>query len=209
MSLIDELINDGYLKTPAVKKAFRRVKRSDFTLSGDNQEAEVNAPLPIGHGQTISQPLTVAFMIELLDARRGDKVLDVGSGSGWTVALLSSIVGQAGEVYGLELIEDLYRFATSNVRKYNFIDSGIATIYCRSGYQGLPEKAPFDRIIVSAAASAAPKALLSQLRIGGRMVLPIGPSHESQDIVALTKITEDRFNEQRYPGFVFVPLVDK
>ncbi len=207
MSLIDELIQQGYLKTPEIIKAFRKIKREDFLWPGDEDAAEANTPLSIGYGQTISQPLTVAFMLELSGPKSGNKILDIGSGSGWTVALLSEIVGAEGKVYGLEIIEELKKFAQDNVAKYNFIDKGIAQIDCADGYKGLPDFAPFDKIIVAAAAEEIPKVLLTQLKVSGRLVSPIGHQYESQDMVVVDKVSKDKFREERYPGFVFVPLV--
>jgi len=207
MSLIDDLIRAKYLKTPDIIKAFQKIKREDFLLPGDEDKAEINAPLPINYGQTISQPLTVAFMLELLKPGAGDRILDVGSGSGWSVALLSQIVGLKGRVYGVERINELKKFAEINVGKYNFIKKGIARIFCSDGYKGLVEFAPFDKIIVAAAAEEIPKALLEQLKTGGRLVIPIGAQQASQDMVVIDKIDKDKFRKKRYPGFVFVPLV--
>ncbi|MFH0923351.1 MAG: protein-L-isoaspartate O-methyltransferase [Candidatus Falkowbacteria bacterium] len=207
MSLINELIQSKYLKTPEIIDAFRIIKREDFLRDQDEGMAEVNAPLSIGHGQTISQPLTVAFMLELLQPEKGDKILDVGSGSGWTVALLAQIIGKKGKIYGMERIEELKKFAENNILKYNIISKGIAEIIQGDGRKGLPEHAPFDKIIVAAAAEEIPKALLKQLKAGGRLVIPVGRQYESQDIVAVDKVGEDEFKEKRYPGFVFVPLV--
>ena len=205
--LINDLIQKNYLKSPAIIKAFRKIKRQDFLFSGDEAKAEINAPLSIGYGQTISQPLTVAFMLELLQAQKGDKVLDVGSGSGWSVALLAEIVGEQGKVYGIERIKELAEFARANVLKYNFIDKGMAQIFCSDGYKGLLKFAPFDKIIIAAAAEETPEKLLKQLKVGGRMVLPVGPQYESQDMVVIDKQGEADFKEKRFPGFVFVPLV--
>ncbi|MEA3464250.1 MAG: protein-L-isoaspartate O-methyltransferase [Patescibacteria group bacterium] len=207
MSLINDLIQTNYLKSPEIINAFRKIKREDFLRLGNEDEAEINAPLPIGYGQTIFQPLTVAFMLELLQAKQGDKVLDVGCGSGWTAALLAEIVGERGKVYGLEIIEELKNFAAANVIKYNFINKGIVQIICADGYQGLPEFAPFDKIIVAAAALKIPEKLLKQLKVGGRMVLPVGRQYESQDIVVIDRVGKYKFKERRFPGFVFVPLV--
>ena len=208
MSLIDELIQSKYLKSPEIISAFRKIKREDFLRPGDENQADINAPLSIGHSQTISQPATVAFMLELLQAKKGDKVLDVGSGSGWATALLAEIIGKEGRVYGIERIKELKEFGEQNVKKYDFINKGIAQIFCLDGYKGLPEFAPFDKIIVAAAAEEIPKELLKQLKVNGRMVLPIGKQYESQDMVVIDKVGKDEFKENRFPGFVFVPLVE-
>lgn len=207
MSLINDLIQSNYLKSPEIINAFRKIKREDFLQPSDKRMADINAPLQIGHGQTISQPLTVAFMLELLQPKFGDKIMDVGSGSGWTTALLAEIVGKNGRVYGIEKIKELKEFGEQNVKKYNFINKRTAKIVCADGYKGLPKFALFDKIIIAAAAEETPKELLEQLKIGGRMVLPIGKQYEAQDIVVINKIDKNKFEEKRYPGFVFVPLV--
>ena len=207
MALIDNLIKDGYLRTPAIIAAFRKIKRADFIRPEDKELAELNEPLPIGYGQTISQPLTVAFMLELLTPQDRETILDVGSGSGWTVALLASIVGNQGKVYGLEKIKALADFATSNVGKYNFLRKGIVQIFCTDGYLGLPQAAPFDKIIVAAAAEEIPNKLLEQLKIGGKLVIPVGNPYESQTIEMIAKIGPNKYNKKSYPGFIFVPLV--
>ncbi|MCK5211333.1 protein-L-isoaspartate(D-aspartate) O-methyltransferase [Candidatus Parcubacteria bacterium] len=206
--LIEKLIRDGYLKTPRIIEAFKEIKRKDFLLPKYKKMAGLNEPLPIDHGQTISQPLTVAFMLELLQAKSGDKILDVGSGSGWSVALISEIVGPKGRVYGLERIQELAEFAECNINKYNFISSKQARIIQGDGYKGLPEYAPFDKIIVAAAAKEVPKNLLVQLKIGGRLVLPIGETMSTQDMVVIDKGKNGQTKEKRYPGFIFVPLIN-
>src|SRR3989338_1613072 len=106
-SLVQELISDGYLRSPQIIRAFQHVKRQDFLPEELVDEASVNYPLPIGHGQTISQPLTVAFMFELLDPAEGQKIMDIGSGSGWTTALLAEIVGPSGKIFAIERISEL------------------------------------------------------------------------------------------------------
>ncbi len=207
MSLINKLIKEGVLKTPELIKAFKKIKREDFVLPEDKDKAEINAPLPIGHGQTISQPLTVAFMLELLQPKEKEKILDVGNGSGWTTALLAEAIGEEGKVYGVERIAELKEFADGNIGKYDFFKKGVAQTFCGDGYEGLPESAPFDKILVSAAAPVMPAKLLKQLKAGGRLVIPLGGQHETQDIVAVDKRGEGDFKEKRYPGFAFVPLV--
>lgn len=207
MSLINDLISAGYLKTPEIISAFKKIKRRDFIGSEEAGLAEINAPLSIGYGQTISQPLTVAFMLEKLQPKTGEKILDIGCGSGWTTALLARVVGDAGKIYGLERIGELADFAIGNIGKYNFIEKGIVQIFCTDGYQGLPEFAPFDKILVSAVAEKLPAELLKQLKIGGRLVLPIGQVGRTQVVAVVKKQAEGKFKKIEYPGFIFVPLI--
>lgn len=204
--LIQKLINTGYLKNPEIIKAFKKIKRQDFVLPDLVSESEKNIPLVIGHGQTISQPLTVAFMLELVDPKQGQKILDIGSGSGWTTALLSEIVGPKGKVFGMERIQELKDFGENNVRKYDFVKSGRAVFVTGDGTKGLPKQAPFDRIHVAAAANEIPKALLEQLAIGGKMVIPQGISF--QDIVLVEKTGSKEYKQKNFPGFSFVPLIE-
>jgi len=204
-TLINELVKLGYLKTPEFIKAFRKIKRDDFMLEEFKEEATENYPLPIGFGQTISQPMTVAIMIEILQPQKGDKILDVGSGSGWTTALLAEIVGSKGKVFGIELIPELQKFGEDNVKKYSFIKSNRAIFKCTDGAKGLPSEAPFDKIHVAAAASHIPEKLIEQLKVGGKMIVPVGI--ESQDLVLIEKTSEKIYKEQRFPGFLFVPLI--
>lgn len=205
--LIDGLVKSGYLKTPEIVDAFRKIKRRVFVLPEDTDKVELDEPLSIGYGQTISQPATVAFMLEKLQPKKSERILDVGSGSGWTTALLAQIVGARGKVYGIERIEELKNFAERNVGKYDFIKSGTVHIFYTDGFYGLPELAPFDKILVSAATEEIPPELLKQLKAGGRLVMPVGRRFESQSIAVVEKISESKFNKEIYPGFVFVPLI--
>ncbi len=201
-TLINHLIQQGYLKTPLIIEAFRKIKREDFVLEDLKDEAALNVPLPIGWGQTISQPLTVAFMLELLQPEPGDKILDIGSGSGWQTAILAYIVNK-GKVFGIERIPQLFKFGKSNVNKYSFIEKKIVSFICGDGSKGLKEEAPFDKIIVAAAAEKIPETWKEQLRIGGRLVMPIQSS-----IWLLIKKSPTDFVEQEFPGFAFVPLIN-
>ncbi len=151
MKLIDSLIQEGWLKTPGIIKTFQEIKRADFMPEDVKNLAEVNEAIPIGYGQTISQPLVVAFMIEQLQPKIGEKILDIGSGSGWTVALLAYLVGQKGKVIAMEIVPELKKFGEKNVAKYNFIEKGIVKFICTDGSKGYKEETPFDRILCSAA----------------------------------------------------------
>lgn len=202
MNLIDNLINEGWLKTPRIIEAFRKIKRIDFLPKGMEDLAELNEALPIGYGQTISQPLVVAFMLEQLEPKEGEKILDIGSGSGWTSALLGEVVGPEGKVIAIDIVPELVEFGEKNVAKYDFIKSGIAEFICADGSKGYEKEAPFDKILASASAETLPQAWKEQLKIGGRIVTPIGSS-----IWLFIKKTESDFAEIEYPGFAFVPLI--
>jgi len=210
MDLVDSLIKEGWLKTPRIIEAFRKIKRVDFLPDDIKDLAELNEALPIGFGQTISQPLVVAFMLELLDPRPGDKILDVGSGSGWTSALLAEIVGgptkggYPGKVIAIDIIPELVEFGKKNVSKYNFLEKGVAEFICADGSKGYQKEAQFDKILASASARELPKAWKEQLKVGGRIVTPIGNS-----IWLFIKKSSESFEEIEYPGFVFVPLISK
>jgi len=204
MDLVDSLIKEGWLKTPRIIEAFRQIKRVDFLPDDIKDLAELNEALPIGYGQTISQPLVVAFMIELLDPQPRDKILDVGSGSGWTSALLAEIVGEKGKVIAIDIIPELVEFGKKNVSKYNFLEKGIVEFICADGSKGYQKEAPYDKILASASARELPKPWKEQLKIGGRIVTPIGSS-----IWLFIKKTERDFEEFEYPGFVFVPLISE
>ncbi|PIU79468.1 MAG: protein-L-isoaspartate O-methyltransferase [Candidatus Moranbacteria bacterium CG06_land_8_20_14_3_00_43_56] len=201
-SLVKDLIYSGYLKTDRIIDAFSKIRRVDFVPEDLESAAQANIPLPIGQGQTISQPLTVAFMLEKLEPLPGDKILDVGSGSGWTAVLLAHIVGEKGKVIGMERIKELCDFGINNVSKYHLIEGGRVKIICADGTKGYVNEAPYDRILVSAAAREVPKELKKQLKVGGRLVIPVGSS-----IWVLEKISDKDFREKEYPGFAFVPLV--
>ena len=152
MSLVDNLILNKTLRSAEIIRAFQKVKRSDFLPAEKRKLAEIDSPIALGYGQTNSQPSTVAFMLEMLEPEKGDKILDIGCGSGWTTALMAEIVGDEGKVYGIELIKALQFFAIANIKKYDYLDRGIVEILYKDGWQGLPDKAPFNNILVSAAA---------------------------------------------------------
>lgn len=201
-NLIDNLITRGYLKTPEIIEAFRKIDRADFVPERLREDAYIDAPLPIGYGQTISQPSTVAFMLELLQPKAGDKILDIGSGSGWVTAIFSHIVGKEGKVFAVERIPELAEFGEKNVSKYNFIKKRIAEFIRADGCLGLSSEAPFNKIIAAAAGEEIPEAWKKQLKIGGRLVTP-----RKSSVWLIVKKRNDKFEEKEYPGFAFVPLI--
>lgn len=202
-NLINSLIDDGYLKTSEIIEAFKAIDRQDFVTEEYKKEAYVNAALPIGFGQTISQPLTVAFMLEILAPKTGEKILDVGSGSGWKIALLAQIVEEKGKAIGIERISELAKIAKENISKYNFIEKGVVEVILGDGSNGYEKQAPYDKIIAGAtAAGEIPKEWKEQLKIGGRIVAPVDNS-----IIVIDKISKDKYEQKEHFGFSFVPLI--
>jgi protein-L-isoaspartate(D-aspartate) O-methyltransferase len=187
------------LQKPALLKAFEIYDRADFVPEDYKPEAYEDYALPIGFGQTISQPTTVAFMLELLDVSEGEHLLDVGSGSGWTTALLSNLAGESGSVIGVEIIPELVKFGRKNIEKYGIKN---AKIYPAGDEVGNAKNGPYDKILVSAAADdAVPEELLMQLKPGGILVIPVDNS-----LFQIRKISEDDFQRREFPGFAFVEL---
>ncbi len=197
-SLIEHLKRKGVLKTPNIVRAFEEIDRADFVPDALRNEAYEDEALPIGYGVTISQPYTVAFMLELLQPQNGEKILDVGSGSGWTTALLASTVGEKGEVIGVEIIPELVCFGRENLEKCGFRN---ARIEAAGEALGNPSASPFDKILVSAASRRMPEELITQLKVGGRLIVPIGLS-----LWQIDKRGEVEIERKEFPGFVFVPL---
>ncbi|MDD2909914.1 MAG: protein-L-isoaspartate O-methyltransferase [Candidatus Pacebacteria bacterium] len=197
--LIFFLTRNNILKTKSIIQAFEKIDRKDFILKKYTNEVYNDYPLDIGFNQTISQPSTVAFMLELLSPKKGDKILDVGSGSGWTTTLLGYIVGGEGKVCGVELIPDLVLFGRANLEKYDFKN---VKIYQATKDLGLKDKGPFDKILVSASARDVPEELVNQLKVGGTMVIPIQDS-----IFRIFKKSRKQIEKEKIPGFIFVPLI--
>ncbi len=215
--LVDALVEGGYLRTPPLIDAFRAIDRRDFVPDSAADRAYLNEPLPIGAGQTISQPLTVAFMLELLAPAQGEHVLDIGAGSGWQTAILSYVTARnlldvpekavAPFVVGIERIPELCEMAKRNVEKYHFLSKNIAMILCGDASSGAPREAypvdGFHKIICAAALEKeVPLVWKRQLRVGGRMVVPIGNT-----VVLVKKHASDRYSKEQFPGFRFVPFV--
>jgi protein-L-isoaspartate(D-aspartate) O-methyltransferase len=197
-SLAAKLIRNKVLKSPHVIESFLNVDRMDFVLPEHQALAYEDSPLSIGADATISQPTTVAFMLELLQPQAGQKILDVGAGSGWTTAILADIAGEKGRVIGTELEPILVDYGRINLEKYNFEN---AEIWQADKILGAQDEAPFDRILVSAMAQKIPQHLIDQLDPGGIMVLPVLNS-----IVKVQKLSENEMEISDFPGFVFVPL---
>lgn len=183
-----------------VMDAMRRVERHRFVDAESARTAYQNTPLAIGNNQTISQPYIVALMTDLLDLAPGDRVLEIGTGSGYQAAVLAATGAQ---VYSIEIIEPLARVAAGRLRA-----AGYAGVQLRvgDGHQGWREAAPFDRIIVTAAARNVPPALVDQLKPGGRMVIPVGEPGGRQELLLVTKSADGRTQARSMLAVRFVPM---
>jgi protein-L-isoaspartate(D-aspartate) O-methyltransferase len=185
---------------PQVRAAMLKVPRERFVPTDDAAAAYTNRPLPIGHRQTISQPLIVATMTQLLHIKPGDHILEVGTGSGYQAAVLAEL---ASQVSTIEVIEPLAEHARSVLHEFGYDNIAFR---CGDGAAGWPERAPFDGIIVTAAAREIPQALVDQLKPGGRLVIPLGPDPSSQDLVLVEKEADGRVHQRRLFSVAFVPL---
>jgi len=187
--------------SPSVRAALGKVERHRFVPAGQQSLAYRNHPLPIGSGQTISQPYIVALSTDLVAPQPGQRVLEIGTGSGYQAAVLAEIVSK---VYSIELVPSLGKEAAERLKTL-----GYANVEVRigDGYAGWPEQAPFDSILVTAAAPRVPEALLEQLRPGGRLVIPVGASHEAQELLLIEKRPDGSFERRSVLPVRFVPLV--
>ena len=208
--LVQNLISEKTLVTPRIINAFKAIDRKDFVLPGDLDRAYEDRPLSIGYEATISQPTTVAIMLEKLFEKSGDpvkspygdngasKILEIGTGSGYLTALLAKITGERGKVFSVEYLPDLRGLAEFNLRNYNFKN---VALFVGDGKVGLKDYAPFNKIVSSASGDKLSKNWKSQLEIGGRIVAPVG-----SDLVISDKISKRKFKEEKFRGFIFVPL---
>lgn len=197
--LVDEIASKG-IKDHRILDAVNAIPRHLFLDSGFLNFAYEDKPFPIGSGQTISQPYTVAFQTELLDISKGQKVLEIGTGSGYQACILAEI---GAKVFTLERQKKLYE------KTREFLPGiGYRTIKCfyGDGYKGLPAFAPFDRILITAAAPEIPEDLINQLNPGGKLVVPLGGG-DLQIMMRLTKSADGQITEERFGGFRFVPLL--
>ncbi len=197
-SLIRHLVASGYLKTPRIIDAFRKVPREMFVPEEYKTYAYSDEPLPIGRGQTISAPHMVAIMTELLEPTNNDKILEIGTGSGYQAAILSLL---AGRIYTIELDKHLADTAKSKLRSLGYTN---VEVFNGDGSRGLPEKAPFDKIIVTCGSDRIYPAWTEQLKEGGTIIAPLGSLHHQTLTKSIKK--NGKLRTQRLMGVAFVPL---
>jgi len=193
-----------YLKSKSIEDALRKYKREFFVPASLKHLAYRDFPISIGFNQTISQPSTVVAMTEALEVEKGQKILEIGSGSGWQAAILRYLVGDKGKIYTIEIIKELAEFSKKNLEKIGIKNVEVIE---GDGSIGLKEKAPFDRIIITAACPDIPKPLLDQLKEGGIMVIPVGNIY-LQEMYVVKKL-KGKLEKKSIGSFMFVPLVGK
>lgn len=209
--LVDELIEEGILKEPEVIRAMLAVPREEFIPPELSESAYIDSPLPSKGGQTISAPHMVAMMCQHLRLSPGQKVLEVGAGTGYHAAVCAEIVaplvlpeGQRGHVFAVELVKALIDFARANLSRCRYSDR--VTLIEGDGTLGFPAEAPFDRILVTAAAPNIPLPLKMQLKDGGRIVIPVGEAYSIQELMVVERVG-DAYMESAHGSCVFVPLL--
>jgi protein-L-isoaspartate(D-aspartate) O-methyltransferase len=186
-----------------VMAAMSKVPRHEFVPAGERRNAYANRPLSIGLGQTISQPYIVALMSDFMDVKPGDRVLEIGTGSGYQAAVLSEL---AGTVYTVEIVEPIAREAQERLKRLNYRNVVART---GDGYRGWPEHAPFDSIMVTAAPREVPQPLIDQLKPGGRLVVPVGGQLAGQSLLLVEKRADGTITRRDVLAVRFVPLTDK
>ncbi|MCD4783958.1 MAG: protein-L-isoaspartate(D-aspartate) O-methyltransferase [Candidatus Eremiobacteraeota bacterium] len=199
--MVKKQIKGRGVKDEAVLSAMRKVPRHLFVPEKVRNYAYEDHPVPIGKGQTISQPYIVALMTDLLDLDKNDKVLEVGTGSGYQAAVLAEI---AEEVYTIEIVEELHKKSNETLKQLGY--KNIKTKH-GDGYKGWKENAPYDAIIVTAAPEKIPEALIEQLKVGGRLIIPVGPLRRPQKLMLVTKKDKGKVQKKFITDVIFVPLV--
>src|SRR5713226_3130917 len=201
--MVTEQIEARGVRSASVLEAMRDVPRHLFVPPDMAAQAYEDHPLPIGNGQTISQPYIVALMTELLEVKPQHQVLEIGTGSGYQAAVLARL---AQKVYTIEIVRDLGEQAARRLEKLGHKN---VEVRIGNGYAGWPDKAPFDRIILTAAPPAIPQPLIDQLKPGGKLVAPVGGYFLGQDLVVLEKSTSGRISTRKVAPVAFVPMVNK
>lgn len=205
--LVKKLSNYGYIKTEKVKKAMEVVPREEFLPEENRFYAYADQPLPLGEGQTISAPHMVAMICERLELEDGMKVLEIGTGFGYNAAVISEVMEKKGHVYSIERLESLAKIAEENLKRTGYGEN--VTVIVGDGTLGYDKEAPYDRIYGTASAPYVPEPLKEQLKIEGRLLIPVGEQSYFQDLICVVKKSENEFKEKSLGGVAFVPMIGK
>ena len=201
--LVTKLNTEGYIKSKAVKEAFLQLPREEFVPESLKSQAYIDTPLEIGNGQTISAPHMIAIMCEALDIQKGQKILEIGTGSGYHAVIVSKMVGEKGHVYTVERFENLAQRARETLKRINITN---VTVVVTDGSLGLEDYQPYDRIYVTCASPGIPHPFIDQLADGGKLLIPVGSMFCE---LKLIEKTGEKLITRDLGGCVFVPLVGK
>jgi len=203
--LVQDLKKKGYLENSGVIKSFETVPRENFIPSKYEKQAYVDRPLSIGEGQTISAPSMIAIMLEVLKVEEGQKILEIGTGSGYNAALMAEMVGEEGKIYSVERLSEVAEFGRKNLEDAGY--GGIVDVIVGDGTTGLGREAPFDRIIVTACAPKVSDSLIEQLKVDGILAAPVGSHYRGQRLLEVEKVAKGDTEINRHTSCAFVPLI--
>jgi len=204
-NLVSKLLEMGYITSDIVKDAMEKVPREEFMTPETKNYAYLDRPIPLEEGQTISAPHMVAIICEKLSLEKGMQVLEIGTGFGYNAAVVSEIIGPKGHVYTIERIEKLKNIAEQNLKRTGYSDN--VTIIYGDGTKGYEEKSPYDRVYATASAPKIPEPLKKQLKIGGRLLTPIGLDTSVQELLCLSRAGNDDYKTYNLGGVVFDPMI--
>ena len=205
--LVKRLSEYGYIKTENVRRAMEKVPREEFLPEANRSYAYADQPLPIGKGQTISAPHMVAMICERLELEEGMKVLEIGTGFGYNAAVISEAMNKKGHVYSIERIDYLAKLAEENLKRTGYNEN--VTVIIGDGTLGYKKEAPYDRVYGTASAPFVPEPLKEQLKVGGKLLIPVGEQAYFQDLICIVKESETEFKEKSLGGVAFVPMIGK
>ena len=205
--MVRKLSEKGYIKTEKVKKAMNIVPREEFVLNEQKSFAYNDRPLPLVEEQTISAPHMVAIICEELELEEGMKVLEIGTGFGYNAAVISELMRKKGHIYSIERLESIFKIATENLKRTGY-NKNIDLIL-GDGTIGYEKEALYDRIYGTAGSPYIPEPLKKQLKVGGKLLIPIGKSLTFQSLICLTKVSENDYKQTSLGGVAFVPMIGK
>lgn len=203
--MVKKLCDKGYITTESVRKAMLKVRREEFMPIANKKYAYLDQPFPIGEGQTISAPHMVAIICEKLALDKGMKILEIGAGFGYNAAVVAELIGPEGHLYTTERIESLAKTAEENLKRTGY--HKCVTVIHKDGTQGYLDEAPYDRIYATASAPEVPEPLKEQLKVGGRLIIPIGSHNFFQELICIIRESEDQFKPHKLGGVAFVPMI--
>ena len=205
--MVKKLSENGYIKTEKVRGAMSTVAREEFVPFEQKLLAYRDSPLPLKEGQTISAPHMVAMICEELELEEGMKVLEIGTGFGYNAAVISEIISKKGQVYSIERLKSLFKIATENIKKTGYEEN--IELILGDGTLGYENGAPYDRIYGTAGSPFIPKPLKNQLKIGGKLLIPVGDSLKFQNLLSIEKKSKNEFKQSSLGGVIFVPMIGK